>query len=147
MAKFRIKPSLVAALQAAGYMPGGLLKLRIPHKENRITGETCYEITFGADDIVEVANEFGAMCVLNHKAPAIKVNGAWLVADPSTPLFEEVVDVAAVATKDSTTHGTKILTKKERAIIESYKAKTGVALPKTIDHATMLPYLNAAKNK
>jgi len=147
MAKFKLRPELITPLTNAGFIDDvtGLMKYRIPYKQNRITGLTMYELMFDPAKVIHVNNDYAASVLRLRKSPKIKSGGDWLVDDGTVPWFIELSEDDVTATHVVHEEGTEVLPRKDRRLIKKYKKASGEIIPDQIDVATMATHVAAAK--
>jgi len=135
MAKFKLRADLVPKLVERKVVSPvtGKIKMRIPWKEYRITGEKCYEFEFLPTDVIETSNEFTIKILTVKASPRIKTNGQWWISDPSIPWFEQV-DEATVATV-TVENSTEVLRKQERKLVHRYAKDLHLSVPPTLENS------------
>jgi hypothetical protein len=149
MAKYRIKASLITPLTDAGFIDGsGDMTVTFVA---RVQGETesHYKLTFAAaTDIIETTNEGMIEAIETLSAPGVKVDGSWLVGDPTTTqYFETVPDADPNPTIDPAASGTAQVTAKDKNLAVRYgnMSKDG-PIPPGRDKTTLQPWVDKARN-
>jgi hypothetical protein len=135
MAKFRLKASLIPKLTERNVISPttGKIKMRIPWKEFRITGEKCYEIEFLPTDVIETDNAHAADQLAGKRSPKIKTNDAWFISDPTIPWFDQVDDSTPTDVVLST-DGLELLPKRLRGLVHRYTMDNGLTAPSPLEN-------------
>lgn len=146
MAKFKLRTELIPILKNKGIVqPDDTMTLRIPYKDNPISGERCYELTFNVTEAVETTNRVAMMAIEGKRSPAIRVGAGWLIDDPANPWFTKLAEGDATTSKIPDTHGTEVLTKWERKLLKQYRKDSGADIPQTLVKADVSAHLSNAK--
>lgn len=147
MAKFKLRSELIPILKDKGIVqPDDTMTLKIPYKDNAISGEHCWELTFNVTEVLEVTNRVAIMAIEQHRSPAIKLGGSWMIDDPANAWFESVPEEDVTTTHVPHTQGTEVLLRKERHLLKKYKKETGADVPDSIVRTEVATYLSNAKD-
>lgn len=149
MAKFILRSELITPLTNRKIIDSvsGLMKMRIPHRLNRLTGEKFFEVEFDpSTHALQTSNEFTISVLQKRCSPRIWVDGDWFIDNPSTPWFNQVDDSDPMPGVVIDTGGTETLSRKKRNYIGRYSRETGTPGPSDNAKTTLDPYLTAADN-
>ncbi len=120
--RFKLKEDLIDVLKEKGFVSSdNKLLLRVPHRSGDGV-EHLLEFVLDVSDVFELENALAVKAIRHKRSPPLKHNGKWLVADPSIPWFDEVDDEASI----TSTHGTKVPTRKQQKRIKRFQKATGI---------------------
>ena len=146
MAKFKITTSLITPLTDAGIIDGsGNIKIIFAYRPSGPNMDEFYELEFeAATDIIETTNQRMIDAITELAPPSIKVDGSWLVADPATArMFETTTGDPTI---DPVTSGTRVVSSRNRELLNRYQRITGKAVPSGRNYATLSSWLTQARN-
>ena len=148
MAKYRINQTLITALTNAGFIDGSGNIVQI-FASRVSTGPTkFYKLTFNAStDIIETTNGRMMKSIEQMIPPAVKADGQWLIADPSTTkLYESVDEGDPNPTIDPASSGVEQIGRKEKNLVINYARASGVTTPAGRDKSVLGPWVVKARN-
>jgi len=148
MAKFKIDPTLIAALTETGFIDGsGDIEMTFAARgdDGGSIVSKFYKLTFSAaSDIIETTNQRMIDSIETMPPPAVKKNGTWIIGNPSTvKLFEAATGDITV---DPAVSGIEQITREEKALVVRYvnMSKDGPE-PAGRDKTTLQPWVVKAR--
>jgi len=140
MAKFKITADLLSSLTDAGFIDGsGNIQVTFTSRVAGIT--TFYKLTFSAaDDIIETTNARMISAIQTMPTPAVKINGTWIIGNPSTvKMFETAVGDPTI---DPAVSGVAQITGAEKNLVVRYGNMSGDGpIPTGRDKTTLQPWV------
>jgi len=147
MAKYKVKTTLITALTEAGFIDGsGNIEVFFAWRGDveDVTKSKVYKLTFNAStDIIETTNQRMMDAIETMPPPAVKVNGTWIIGNPSTEkLFEAATGDPTI---DPAVSGVEQITRKEKNLVVRYVNMSGNGPePAGRDKATLQPWVEKA---
>lgn len=148
MAKYRIDPTLITALTEHEFIDGSG-NITITFSSRSGGADDHYEVTFAAaTDIIESTNPRMIDSIALMPPAPVKLNGAWIIGDPTTTrLFESVAEADPNPTIDPAASGTEQITGREKNLVVKYSNRSGDGpVPPGRNKATLGPWVTKARN-
>ena len=123
MAKYRIDPTLITALTDSGFIDGsGDIEVFFAARESG--ANALYLLTFNAStDIIETINHRMMDSIEQMPPPAVKVNGTWIIGNPSSvKMFESTTGDPTI---DPAVSGVEQITREEKNLVVRYTNMSG----------------------
>ena len=145
MAKFKIRSTLITALTDYGFIDGsGDITVTFASRTDGTSH--LYKLTFSAaNDIIETTNQRMIDAIETMPAPAVEVDGTWIIGNPATvKLFETTTGDPTI---DPAVSGVEQITRKEKNLVVRYVNMSGDGPePAGRDKTTLGPWVTKARN-